>query len=192
MDFVGDRERVGAGCLEDADADRGFVVDLGTQRIFGRAKLDPGDVAQAGDFTILPGLDDDIAEFLLVLQAALRVERHLQCDVRGVRRAADGAGRSLDVLGLNLTGDIARRQTKLGDLLRIEPDAHCVIAGAPDLHLTDAANAGEAVLHIEHAEVAQVGGVVAVVRRQKMHHQRDVRRALHRGDAELACHRRQA
>ena len=108
VDFVGDRERVGAGCLEDADADRRFVVDLRTQRIFGRAQLDPGDVAQAGDFAVLPGLDDDIAEFLLVLQAALRVERHLQRDVRGVRRAADGAGGCLDVLRLDFTGDVAR------------------------------------------------------------------------------------
>ena len=106
MDFVGDGERVGAGRLEDADADSGFVVDLRTQRILRSAELDPGDIAQAGDFTVLTGLDDDIAEFLLVLQAALRIERHLQGDVRGVRRAADRACCGLDVLRLNFAGDV--------------------------------------------------------------------------------------
>ena len=58
------------------------------------------------------------------------------------------------------------------------------------MHLADAANAGEAIFHIEHAEVAQIRRVVAIIRRQQMHDQRDVRRALHRGDAELARHRR--
>ena len=43
------------------------------------------------------GLDDDVAEFLLVLEAALRIQRELEFGARGGRRA-DLAGGHLHVL----------------------------------------------------------------------------------------------
>ena len=74
------------------------------------------------------GLDDDVAELLLVLQAALRIDRELQVDARQARRGADDAGRGLHVLRADLVDDVAGREAALGDLLRIEPDAHGIVA----------------------------------------------------------------
>ncbi len=84
------------------------------------------------------GLDDDVAELLLALQPALRVDRELQVEARQRRRGADDAGGGLHVLRADLVDDVAGRQAALGDLLRVEPDAHRVVAGAEQLHLADA------------------------------------------------------
>ena len=81
---------------------------------------------------------------------------------------------------------VAGRQAALGDLLRVEPDAHGVVAAAEQLHLADAVDAREAVLDVQHRVVAQVGHVVAVVRRQQMHDHGQVGRALDGRDAEAA------
>jgi hypothetical protein len=51
-----------------------------------RAQLDAGDVAQAHDLAVRPGLDDDVAELLLALQAALGVDRQLQLGHAGAGR----------------------------------------------------------------------------------------------------------
>jgi secreted trypsin-like serine protease len=62
--------------------------------------------------------------------------------------------------------------------------AHRIVAGAEELDLSDAVDPGEPVLDVEHRVVAQIGHVVAAVRRGEMHHHRQVGRALDRGDAE--------
>jgi hypothetical protein len=48
-----------------------------------RRRVRAGHVAQARDGAVGAGLDDDVAELLLVLQAALRVDRQLQVDALG-------------------------------------------------------------------------------------------------------------
>ncbi len=87
---------------------------------------------------------------------------------------------------------VACRKIVLGHLLRIDPDAHGIIAGAEDLHLADAVDAGQPILDVEHRVIAQIGDVVAVVRRQKVHDHHQVGRALDGGDAEAPHLRRQA
>src|SRR5947209_1238431 len=57
---------VRAMCLEDDDCNRRLVVEQGTKTVIARAQLQSRDVAQSGDFTIRPGLDDDVAELSLV------------------------------------------------------------------------------------------------------------------------------
>ena len=74
----------------------------------------------------------------------------------------------------------------------IEPDAHGVIARAEHLHAADAFDLGQPVLDVQHRVIAQIEHVVAVVRRDQMHHHGEVGRALDRGDAEIAGHFRQA
>ena len=71
-------------------------------------------------------------------------------------------------------------------LLRIQPDAHGVVAGAEELHLPGARNAPEHVLDLQPGVVAQVDHVIAVVRRDQVHHHGDVGGALDRGDPLLA------
>jgi hypothetical protein len=72
----------------------------------------------------------------------------------------------------------------LGDLARIEPDAHRVVARAEDQDLPHAIDARQAILHVEERVVAQVRHVVALVRRDEVHDHREVRRALHRREAQ--------
>ena len=144
----------------------------------------PGDVAQPCDFAVGAALDDDVAELLFGLQAALRVDGELEIEARHARRGTDHAGRRLDVLRPDRAHDVAGRQPALGDLLRIEPDPHRIVAGAEQLHVADALDARQPVLDVEHGVVAQIRHVVAVVRRQQMHDHGQVGRALDGGDAE--------
>jgi len=102
------------------------------------------------------------------------------------RRSADHAGRGLHVLAADGGHHIARREAVVRDLLRIEPDAHRVVARAEKLNVADPVDPREAVLHDEHRVVAKVGHVVATVRRQQVHDHRQVGRTLHGGDAEAA------
>ena len=61
-------------------------------------------------------------------------------------------------------GDVAGGKPVLGRLLRIDPDAHGIIAGAEHLHLADALDAGQPILDVEHGIIAQIGDVIAVCR----------------------------
>jgi hypothetical protein len=179
-----DVERVGVGRLEHADADRVVVIEQRAQRIVGRAELEPADVAQPRHLATGTRLDDDVAELLFGLQPALGVDGQLHVHARQARRCADHAGRRLDVLAADRSHHVAGREAALRDLLRVEPDAHRVVAAAEDLHLADALDARQPVLDVEHCVVAQVGHVVAVVGRHQVHHHREVGRALDRGHAE--------
>jgi hypothetical protein len=72
--IVGDRNRVRSGRLKDRNGHGRLVVEQRAQRVFGCAELDAGDIAQSRDLGVAAGLDDDVAEFFLVLQPALGVE----------------------------------------------------------------------------------------------------------------------
>jgi hypothetical protein len=111
---------------------------------------------------------------------------------RGWRSTSSGAGeapitgRRLDVLLADGPHHVAGRQSVLGHLLRVQPDAHRIVARAEQPDLPDPLDAGQAVLDVEQRIVAQVRHVVAVVGRKQVHDHGEVGRALDRGDAEGA------
>ena len=78
-------------------------------------------------------------------------------------------------------GEVAR-----GHLLRIEPHAHGVVAGAEHAHVAHAVQARERVADVQRGVVAQIQGVVAAVGRGQVHHHEERRRALERGHADGA------
>ena len=79
--------------------------------------------------------------------------------------------------------DVARGQTVVGELLRIEPQAHRVLALAEDDDVADALDALEVVLNIEVRVVAEEErGRVGIVRREADAHH-EVARVLAHGDA---------
>ncbi|KWT85151.1 hypothetical protein APY03_3954 [Variovorax sp. WDL1] len=178
----GDLQRVGTRRLEHADAHGLLVVQQRAQCVLGGAELDAADVAQPGHRAFRAGLDDDVAEFLFALQAPLRVDRQLRVHARQPGRSAHHACSGLDVLAANGRHHVAGRQAALRHLLRVQPDAHGVLAAAPGLHLADAVDARQPVLDVEHRVVAQVIHVVAPVGRHQVNHHRDVGRALDGGD----------
>ena len=65
-----------------------------------------------------------------------------------------------------------------GELVGIEPQAHCVIARAEDRDVADAGQAGDFILELERCVVAQEEQVVGVVRRIERDDQRDVGRCF--------------
>ena len=66
-----------------------------------------------------------------------------------VGRPANSTGRYLQVLTANGGDHVLRCQPPPGDLLRIEPDAHGIIAGAQELDAADALDLRELVLDVE-------------------------------------------
>jgi hypothetical protein len=185
-DLVGDLDRVRAGRLEDRDGDGLLVVEQRAQRVFGGAELDAGDVAQARHRAIRAVLMMMSPNSSSLCRRPCALTDSCRSTPGRIRRGADHAGGGLDVLGADLVDDIAGRKAVLGHLLRIEPDAHRIVAGAEQLDLADAVDARQPVLDVEHGVVAQIGHVVAAVRRQQVHDHGQVGRALDRGHAEAA------
>ena len=70
--------------------------------------------------------------------------------------------------------------------LRIEPDAHAVLAQAEEGDVADAVDARQRVAHLDERVVADVELVVAPVGREQVHDHQQVGRRLERGDAEPA------
>src|SRR5262249_41081202 len=84
LDGVGDVERVGAGQLEDGQADRGQAVEPGDLVVLLGAHLDAGDVAEADDgggrraLLVAAALEDDVLELLDVPQPPQRAHGQLE------------------------------------------------------------------------------------------------------------------
>jgi hypothetical protein len=114
----------------------------------------------------------------------LRIDRELHIDALQPRRGADHASRRLHVLAADRSDHVAGRQAALRHLLRIEPDAHRVVARAKQLHVADAFDARQPVLDVEHRVVAQIRHVVAAALRQEVYDHGQVGRTLDRDDAQ--------
>ena len=99
----------------------------------------------------------------------------LQLLAGGHRLLADLAGGDLDVLLLNDRDDVVRRHIERRHLLRVEPDAHAVIALA---EIGDVAHAGQAeqlVLDLRGGVVGQVEVVVGAARGEQVDRQQNGR-----------------
>ena len=172
---VRQRDGVRLRRLEDGDRHRRLVVEQAAQCVLAGAQLDASDVLQMQHAAVGRGGDDDVAEFLFGHQPALRIHRQLKVGVLRCRRCAHHARRDLLVLLADRARHIARGEVARRELLRIEPDAHRVIAGAEYEHLPHAGNALQRVLDVKYGVVAQVQLVIAAVGRDDMHDHRQVR-----------------
>ena len=114
------------------------------------------------DAAVGVGLDDDVAELLGVGEPAQRLDvelegaglRHRRLVDRRRRRPARSAPRSAAT-----TSPAVRLRD--GELLRIEPDAHRIVARAEDGDVADAVEAREHVLDLQRGVVAEVELVAA-------------------------------
>ncbi len=162
--FVGDLDGVGARALEDRDRHRRLVVEQRTQGILARTQLDPCDVLQAGDFTVIACANNDVLELFLRHQTALSVHRQLEAG--GIRRRlrTEGTGGHLAVLLADRIDYISGGQVARRGLVRVQPYTQGVVAHAEQLHITHAAQACQLILHIEQGVVGQVEHVVTLIR----------------------------
>mmetsp|Transcript_9838 Transcript_9838/g.18716 ORF Transcript_9838/g.18716 Transcript_9838/m.18716 type:complete len:226 (+) Transcript_9838:875-1552(+) len=101
-------------------------------------------------------------------------------------RCAHHAGGDLGVLLANRADHVGGRQVVAGQLGRVEPDAHRVVARAEAQHRAHARDAQQLVAHIQRAVVAQVERVAGVVRAHEVDHHREVGAALLGRHADLA------
>ena len=116
-----------------------------------------------------------------------RAQGELEGLARRDRLLADRPGGDLDVLVLDGVDDVRGRQAPRGQLVRVEPEAHAVIALTEHDDVADPLEAEQLVLDLDGGEIAHVDAVVAAVRRgRKVDHQQDAGRLLLGVDA-LAC-----
>src|SRR5258708_34719421 len=122
------------------------MVELATQGVVAGAKLDARDVRTPHDSAGRAGCQHGRAGLLRRAQAALCVDRNQEIAAAIARFGAELAGRDLDVLLLDGAHHVARGHAARSDLVRTEPDAHCIVAATEHPYLADAANARELIL----------------------------------------------
>ena len=137
-------ERVGRGQQLDADARGVQAEEAQVRRVGLGAELDAADVAHAHQRAVGAGLHDDVLELVGLGQAAGGADADGEELVDVGRRVADGAGGDLDVLLAQRGHDVAGRDLAGGELLRVEPQPHRVLALAEDDHVADAGHALQA------------------------------------------------
>ena len=184
-DALGGVERIGARPLKNRQRDRGVMVEIGVRRVVERGELDVGDVAQphhrAGRF-----FDDDIAELRRRIEPAERLHRDLKRARMRHRRLIEHAGGDLDVLRLQRIGHVGCGQAERLQAVRIEPDAHRIIAAAEHGDRADAVDAGERIGDFERGVVRNEQGIARLVGRIKMHDHHQVGRGFCHRDADIA------
>ena len=184
LDGLGGGDRIRAGSLAQQDRDRRAAVVEAVGVVLPTAELDARDVLDAHHPSVGAALDDDVAELLGLDEAALRVDDDLEVVAAGHRRLGELARGHLHVLGSQRLDDLGPREAERLDPLGVEPDAHAVLARAVELHVADAVDARQLVLHLQGRVVADVELVVdAVLGVEEGDHQQ-VGRLLLRGDAE--------
>ena len=169
---------VGARQLEDADAGRRLAVEREDLAVGLSTQLDPSDIAQARHLAIGPGLDDDIFELADVVEAAEHINRVLEIDARRRRRHSHLTGGNPLALLLQRLHDFLGIEAACFQLVRIEPDAHRILAGAEHEDVADAGQPRQFVLEVYRGVVGEIEAVVAPVRGSQGDEQQDRRRKL--------------
>ena len=180
-DGVAGSDGIGAGQQVDAHGTGHHAVVFTADAVVLAAHLDAGHVLEAQHGAVLAGADDDLAEFLGRVQAALGVDLPGKLGRVGHGRVAQTAGRELRVLLLDGRRDLAHGDAVLGQLVRDEPDAHGIVHVAEHGHVAHAGHALEFVGHVHLHVVVQVHGVVTAVRRVQGDDLQHGRRTLDHG-----------
>ena len=166
LDRALDIERVGARRLKDAEAGGRLAVDFEDLAVGLRSELDAADIAHPRHLAGIAGLDDHVLEFFDVGETAVNLDGVLEVDAGRRRRRADLAGGDFLALLLQRPHHVGGVEAARLQLVRIEPDAHRILAGAEDGDIADARQARKLVLEIDGRVVGEVEAVVAVVRRR--------------------------
>ena len=142
--------------LEDTNPDRVFIVQLGAQRVAAGPHLDTRHVAQSDDRTILRGFQDNVAELVFGMQAALGVNGDQEIALFRQRLGAKLPGGHLHVLLLHRRDHVRSGQPAGRDLVRVQPDAHRVFTRAENLNLPHTGQTRQLVLHLQRGVVTHI------------------------------------
>src|SRR6516225_9430548 len=165
QNFMLDRERVCPGLGIDEQGCRIAAVHVGRVAVVRGADLDPTDIADPGHAA--PGIrfEDDVGELLGRGQPAERFDIDLVSFVTRGWRLIEDTGRDLQILCAQCREHVIGAEVVCRDFVRIEPDAHGVLAGALELDIADTLQACQHVLHVQGCIVRQVQSVARFVRR---------------------------
>ena len=180
-------EGVGARELVDADGASGLSVDGGAVGIAVRSEVDLGHVFEAEH----PGAvaaDYDVAELFGRRQAPVADESVFKRCVGVERGLTHRSGAHLDVLRLDGSRDVGRREVAYAHRFRIEPYAHAVVAAAEGLHAAHSLHAAERVDEVELGIIGEVEGVVALRVVGKESHEENLVARLFVDAHSLLCH----
>ena len=190
---MGSLERVRTGPLRNRQCCGRLVIQQTSECVRAGTQFDAAQIADARDLAILGSAHNDVAEFFLRRETALRVYEQLKrCAPRICRRSAKHARRDLHVLLANGLNYVRRRQVVRSQFVWVEPHAHAEIACAEDLYVADTREAAQLVLHLENSQIRQVQHVVTVVRRLQVHDHQQIRRGFFRGYTEALDFLRQS
>src|SRR6516225_7665711 len=165
QNFMLDRERVCPGLGIDEQGCRIAAVHVGRVAVIRGADLDPTDVADPGHAPPVIRFQDDVGELLGRGQPAERFDIDLVGFVTPDRRLIEDTGRDWQILCAQCRQYVAGAEVVCRNSVRIEPDSHCVLAGALELDIADTLQAREHVLHVQSGVVRQVQSVARFVRR---------------------------
>ena len=175
LDDVGGGQGICARTVENTESDRRTAVEITVGYVVFRTKFDTRDILQLDKPSAFRSLDNDIAELSRIAEAALSCYGVLEgiCS-RGGWSANRTAG-NLHVLLLQGLDDIARRHAVSRKLLGVQPDAQGEFALAKDSEIADAVEPQQDVADTRPGVVGDVELIVAIVRRQEVHHHHQVR-----------------
>ncbi len=175
---------IGAGALIDQDGHRLLAVEIGIEAVILRAQLDPADIPHMGHPPAGVVLDHDIAELGGIDQPAQGLHADVEGGCRRHRRLAEHAGSDLHIVAAQRIHDVLGGQAARRGLVRIEPDAHGIVARALDLGVADAIDAGDRIGDLQGHVVRQIKLIPAAVGRDEMHHHHQVGGILLGADAQ--------
>ena len=185
-DGIGGLESISARPLEDADRDGALLAQVCVDSVVLCTQLNVADVAQTGHLTVLAGLDNNVLKLTRLHQPAQRLQVHLECARVWHRRLVEHARRHLEILCSHSGGDLRTGHIARRDLVRIEPDAHGVLARAEHLHVAHAVDALEHVDQLQCRVVRNIKLIPRIIRREHMDDHQEVRRVLSRRHAKTA------
>ena len=108
---------------------------------------------------------------------------YLEIDAGRRRRRSDLPGRDLLALLLQRLHHVLRVQAARLELVRVEPHAHRILAGAENIDVADAGQARQLVPDVDRGVIGEIEAIVAVVGRGQSGDQKDRRLLLLDGDA---------
>ena len=164
LDLFGDLEAVAVGELKDDHGGGGLAAERGRPVVLLRSKLDPRDVLDADHRAVGERPHHDVLELCDLRKTSQGVELKLERLAGRRRGLAERANRRLLVLFPDRGRDVGCGQPEVGQLGRIEPDPHRVLAEAKVQDQGDPGNPGERVDDMDVGVVLQEAPVVRAVR----------------------------
>ena len=114
---------------------------IGVDPIVGGAKFDPAHILDADHGASIVAPDDDVAELVGGEETAFCLDVQLEGPAAvSERRRADGAGGDLKIMAAKRIHHFIGGQVARGGAVRIDPDAHGVVANRAAADVANAVN----------------------------------------------------